>query len=206
MTWQTWLTYLAAVLLLMSTPGPSQLLMMSNSMANGFRRSLATAAGDLSANILQMLAAGIGLGAVVVASETAFSFIKWLGVAYLVWMGVEKWRTAGRGKLGNATTASVRSLYLQGFVTSAANPKAVVFFAALFPQFISSHSPFWPQYGILSVTYVSLDALFLTVYGSSAGWIAERLSAAAKANLDRVSGGFLITAAVLLGLKSASRS
>ncbi len=97
MTIETWLTYVAAVLLLMSTPGPSQLLMMSNSMANGFRRSLATAAGDLTANSLQMLAAGVGLGAIVLASERAFLAIKWLGVAYLVWMGISKIRNAGSG-------------------------------------------------------------------------------------------------------------
>ena len=205
MTPETWLAYVVAVLLLMSTPGPSQLLMMSNSIANGFRRSLATAAGDLTANVLQMLAAGVGLGAVVVASETAFSVIKWLGVAYLVWMGLEKWRTAGRGKLSTGASAPLRALYVQGFVTSAANPKAVVFFAALFPQFISTGTAFWPQFAILSGTYVALDALFLTLYGGSAHWFAKRLSAAARTNLDRLAGGFLIAAGVLLGLKTASR-
>lgn len=205
MTPEIWLAYVVAVLVLMSTPGPSQLLMMSNSIANGFRRSLATAGGDLSANVLQMLAAGVGLGALVTASETAFAVIKWLGVAYLVWMGVEKWRTAGRGKLSTGASASLRTLYVQGFVTSAANPKAVVFFAALFPQFISTDAAFWPQFVILSGTYVTIDALFLTLYGSSANWVARRLSAPAKVALDRLAGGFLITAGVLLGLKTASR-
>ena len=121
MTLETWLTYVAAVLLLMSTPGPSQLLMMSNSMANGFRRSLATAAGDLTANALQMLAAGLGLGAIVLASERAFLAIKWLGVAYLVWMGISKMRGAGAGEFGAARIHPIGKLWWQGFVTSAAN-------------------------------------------------------------------------------------
>ena len=205
MTIETWLTYLAAVLLLMSTPGPSQLLMMSNSMTNGLRRSWATAAGDLTANFLQMLAAGIGLGAIVLASENAFLVIKWLGVTYLLWMGLEKIRTAGKGAWTQAPRASIGRLWCQGFVTSAANPKAVVFFAALFPQFIRGDSAFWPQFAILSATYIAVDGIFLTLYGGGAGWIAQRLSAPARAWLDRLSGGFLITAGVLVGLKTASR-
>ena len=86
--------YVSTVLALMSTPGPSQLLMLSNSGAHGFRRGLATAAGDLTANALQMLAAGLGLAAVIAASATALSVIKWAGVAYLIWLGVRMIRKA----------------------------------------------------------------------------------------------------------------
>ena len=88
MTMQIWLTYIVTVLVLMSTPGPSQLLMLSNSASHGFRRSLATAAGDLSANALQMLASGLGLAVIIAASGQALLVIKWLGVAYLIWLGL----------------------------------------------------------------------------------------------------------------------
>lgn len=204
MTIELWSAYVAAVIFLMITPGPSQLLMMSNSMTNGFRRSLATAAGDLSANVLQMLAAGIGLGALVHASEHGFTVVKWLGAAYLVWMGIGRIRKAGRGAAKAASRAGIGTLWLQGFVTSAANPRAVVFFAALFPQFISVHGPFWPQFLVLSVTYVIIDGTFLCAYGSGAAWIVSRLSAAARTWLDRVSGGFLVAAGVALGLKTVA--
>ncbi len=205
MTIEVWSAFVAAVILMMITPGPSQLLMLSNSMANGFRRSLATATGDLSANVLQMLAAGIGLGAVVHASEHAFTVIKWLGAAYLVWMGISRIRKAGRGGIGTAQRGSLVRLWTQGFVTSAANPRAVVFFAALFPQFISAHAPFWEQFLALSVTYVVIDGLFLSAYGGGAAWIAGRLRPTARAWLDRLSGGFLVAAGVALGLKSVAR-
>lgn len=205
MSAEVWLTYVAAVLLLMSTPGPSQLLMLSNSVANGFGRSLATAAGDLSANVLQMLAAAIGLGAVVMASEDAFLAVKWCGVAYLLWMGLVRIRRAGRGGIGRASPASMRALWFQGFTTSAANPRAVVFFAALFPQFIDAHGAFWTQFAILGLTYVAIDAAFLSMYGGGAAWIASRLSRSARVWMDRISGGFLIGAAVLLGLKAPVR-
>ena len=203
MSLDVWVTFVAAVLLLMSTPGPSQLLMLSNSAANGFGRGLFTAAGDLTANFFQMLAAGLGLAALIAASATALSVIKWLGVAYLVYLGLRMIRGArARAALGTAARASRRVLWLQGFLTSASNPKAVVFFAALFPQFIDASAAFWPQFAVLSASYIALDAMFLTAYGSGASWFAARLKGPARAWLDRIGGSFVIAAALLLGLKS----
>ncbi len=95
MTIELWVVYVATVLLLMSTPGPSQLLMLSNSMTHGFRRSAFTALGDLTANLLQMLAAGLGLAVVIASSFYALTIIKWLGVAYLIWLGWRMIRKAG---------------------------------------------------------------------------------------------------------------
>ncbi len=202
MSFDIWITYVATVLLLMSTPGPSQLLMLSNSAANGLGRGLFTAAGDLTANFLQMLAAGLGLAALIAASGTALTVIKWLGVAYLVFLGLRSILRAKRSASPNAMRASRRALWMQGFITSAANPKAVVFFAALFPLFIDGALPFWPQFAILSATYLIMDGLFLTLYGGSASWLAKRLQGSARIWLDRAGGGFMILAAVLLGLKS----
>ncbi len=94
MTLEIWTIYVGTVLALMSTPGPSQLLMLSNSAAHGFTRSLSTAAGDLTANALQMLAAGFGLAAILTASANALTVIKWAGVIYLIWLGVRMIRKA----------------------------------------------------------------------------------------------------------------
>jgi threonine/homoserine/homoserine lactone efflux protein len=100
--------------------------------------------------------------------------------------------------------ASLGSLWLQGFMTSAANPKAVVFFAALFPQFISSDAQFWPQFAILSATYIAIDACFLSAYGLGASWVARKLRGNARAWVERIGGSFIIGAAVLLGLRTAT--
>ncbi len=202
---ETWIVYVAAVLVLMSTPGPSQLLMLSNSVANGFRRSLATACGDLTANLGQMLAAGLGLAALLLAFDNALTIIKWAGVAYLIWLGVRMLRRSGRtvSTAGVGTSrVTLKALWLQGFLTSTANPKAVVFFAALFPQFIAAQGSFWLQFWLLAATYLVIDGMFLSAYGITAGWLANRLNGPAKAWLDRIGGSFLILAAVLLGLKS----
>ncbi len=202
MSFELWITYVATVLLLMSTPGPSQLLMLSNSATNGLGRGVFTAAGDLTANFLQMLAAGLGLAALIAASGTALAVIKWLGVAYLVYLGVKQIVKARVAEASDAPRASRKALWMQGLITSAANPKAVVFFAALFPLFIDGALPFWPQFAILSATYLIIDGLFLTAYGASASWLARRLQGPARLWLDRIGGSFMILAAVLLGFKS----
>lgn len=205
MTFEIWLIYVATVLALMSTPGPSQLLMLSNSGTHGFSKGLFTAAGDLTANAMQMLAAGLGLAAIIAASASALTVIKWAGVAYLIWLGVWMIRKAKPADAVEGTLerqVSRKQLWLQGFITSAANPKAVVFFAALFPQFISAEAAFWPQFLILSATYIVMDGAFLSAYGLGASWVAHRFKGTARMWFERAGAGFMIGAAVLLGLKT----
>lgn len=204
---ETWLLYISTVFILMSTPGPSQLLILSNSINNGFQRSLFTAAGDLSANFVQMVVASIGLVSIVQKSSDFFIIVKWAGVVYLSYLGL-RLITSKTGSNSNVTNQirSNRNLYWQGFVTSAANPKAVIFFAALFPQFISPSEPLLSQFVILSSTYLIMDAMFLFSYGKSAEWISTKLRSSTRQHLDKVSGSFLIGAAILLGLKDVDKN
>ena len=207
MTLEIWTIYLATVLAMMSTPGPSQLLMLSNSATHGFKRSTVTAVGDLTANAFQMLAAGFGLAAVLAASANALFVIKWLGVVYLIWLGARMiWKARSiKAPLSiDRSKTSLRTLWFQGFITSPSNPKAVVFFAALFPQFISSESAFASQFLVLSVTYIVVDGLFLSAYGIGASWVASRFKGEAKARIEEIGGVFMIGAAILLGLKTVS--
>jgi threonine/homoserine/homoserine lactone efflux protein len=179
--------------------------MLSVSMSNGFRRSLATAAGDLSANAIQILLAGLGLAAVITGSQYGFAVIKWAGVGYLVWIGAKQIIASFRGRdsAQSRAEATLRQLWLRGFVTSAANPKAVVFFAALFPQFLNPEHSLLPQVALLGVTYIAIDGCFLAAYGKGASWIAARLARRYSAWIDRVAGAGLVTAAILLGLREA---
>lgn len=208
MTLETWLLYVGTVLIFMSTPGPSHLLMLSVSMSHGFNRSLATAAGDLTANAIQMLLAGLGLAALVTSSQYGFSVIKWAGVAYLVWVGIRQIIASFRRNPDSPSVSEVSllKLWLRGFITSAANPKAVVFFAALFPQFLDPSHALLPQIGILGLSYIVIDGCFLATYGKGASWIAQKLRGRHKALLDRAAGSGLIIAAVLLGLRANERS
>ena len=195
----TYLAYLAVVAVFFATPpGTSQILMISNSLRFGTRRAAWTAAGDLCANALQMLAAGLGLAALIGGSATALTAIKWLGVAYLVWFGLRTFR-AQPAPLERRAAHEVRrwTLWSQGFLTSAANPEAVVFFAALFPQFLDPALPLWPQLAILGATYLAVDAAILVAMGAGAERVLGGLRRRARL-LNRVAGSLMIAAAGLL--------
>jgi threonine/homoserine/homoserine lactone efflux protein len=204
-----WLAYVSTILILMSTPGPSHVLMLSNSLTHGFRKSIATLAGDLSANILQMLIAAAGLVTVVQASPSFFMYVKWGGVAYLIYLGIrlylksqpitDQQRSAGTGR-------SRQALYWQGFLTSATNPKAIIFFAALFPQFLDHTKPMVEQFVILSATYLVMDGCFLLFYGGFARLVSGFFRGRSPAYLNRTSGTLLIIAAIILGLKDITPS
>ena len=199
---EIWIAYLSTVLLLMSTPGPSQLLMLSNSIENGFRRSIFTACGDLTANFLQMLVASYGLASVIRGSAEFFIWIKWAGVGYLIYLGLRQiFARRTIDVQGQRKERSLASLYWQGFITSASNPKAVIFFAALFPQFINPSEPLLSQFAILSATYITIDGTLLCFYGLFAQWVSVRLRSRYGQYFNRVTGSLLIGAAILLGLK-----
>ncbi|KIC47826.1 LysE family translocator [Tateyamaria sp. ANG-S1] len=201
MTTEIYLVYLAAVAVFFATPpDTSQLLIIANSMRHGLRRSLWVVAGDLSANVLQMTAAAFGLAAVIATSATAFSVIKWLGVAYLVWIGLRMMMSKGTSGRGQTAAGRPARLFRLGFVTSMTNPFAVVFFAALFPQFIVVDAAFLPQLLILGATYLVVDGATLLLWGWTGDRVAARLNAS-LATINRICGGLMIGAAALLGLK-----
>ena len=197
-----WLAFITAVLIIMSTPGPSQLLMLSNTVKNGMRRSLFTAAGDLSANFIQMVIASLGLATLIQGSSQFFMVVKWAGVVYLIYLGLRLILLDSAVDLpSTGKRQSSGSLYWQGFITSAANPKAVIFFAALFPQFIEPSEPLLLQFMVLSATYLTIDGVFLCIYGKFAELLVKQLITKSSGLLSSVSGVLLIGAAVLLGLK-----
>lgn len=206
MSIELWLGYVLTVLLLMSTPGPSQLLMLSNSLSQGFPRSIYVALGDLSANVLQMLAAGLGLVTLFVTWGDAFFYIKWMGVSYLIYMGLRQIRASFKASnlALNSHKKTGKRMWLDGFFTSATNPRAILFFGSLFPQFIHPEKPLAPQLLILGGTYIFMDGVILCTYGKIAHWMAGKISGRPAGLKGQVAGGFLILAAVLLGLKEVS--
>ena len=201
MAFETYLIYLATVAVFFATPpDTSQLLIISNSVQYGLRKSVYTIAGDLSANCVQMTGAAFGLAAVIATSATAFSVIKWCGVVYLVWIGVQLIRSSDdvSDVAANQSGQALR-LYRQGFVTSMANPFAVVFFGALFPQFIDPASAILPQLLILGVTYLVVDGAILALWG----WLGSRAASVLKRHslrlVNKICGTLMIVAAALLG-------
>lgn len=204
MALETYLLYLIAIGAFFATPpDTSQLLMVSNSIRHGLGRSGFTVLGDLTANCLQMLAAAFGLAAVIATSAGAFQWIKWIGVAYLIWIGVGLIlsKDTQRGTVVASSSAGASRLFGQGFITSMANPFAVIFFAALFPQFIDPALAILPQLLILGGTYLVVDGILLLAWGWLGLRAADRIRNFSFGLVNRLCGVLMIGAAALLAMR-----
>ena len=198
-----WISYVLTVAILTITPGPSVLLATANSMKYGASKTRWTILGDLSANFCQIILASVGLVTIVISSGALFQFIKWCGVAYLVYMGVTKIISKPDLKLDEKTiiNRTNASLFSEGFLMSAANPKAIVFFAALFPLFINPALPFLPQISILALTFLVLDGLSLLIYVQFAERLKEYLENQEKVHLqNKIVGILLIISGLMLSM------
>lgn len=203
MSIDTYLLYLVAVAVFFATPpDTSQLLIISNSIRHGLKRSSWTIAGDLSANFLQMTAAAFGLAAVIANSATMFVFIKWLGVFYLAWIGLKLFLSnEAASDVQHSSSGETLRLYKQGFFTSLANPFAVAFFAALFPQFIDTSVAILPQLLILGFTYILVDGTILLAWGLAGVHASKRIKALKLSMVNKICGALMIAAAGLLAIK-----
>ena len=207
MTYENYLIYLAALVAFFATPpDTSQLLVLSNSISYGLRRSACTILGDLTANIIQIFAAAFGLAAVIAGSGEAFVWIKWFGVAYLVWIGVRVFRAnmMVTGDDIDVPPVTSRTLFKQGFLTSLSNPFAIVFFGALFPQFIDASRPIIKQVAILGTTYLALDGVTLVLWGWVGNRAAHMLRRLSPIWVNRCCGALVISAAILLAMRNIS--
>ncbi|MEO0329279.1 MAG: LysE family translocator [Pseudomonadota bacterium] len=205
MTLEIYLLYLAALAAFFATPPDvSQFLIISNSMRHGLCKSIATILGDLSANALQMTAAAFGLTAIIATSANAVFWVKWAGVAYLVWLGFKMLfkKSQAHNQQDASKSGNFFALFQQGFLTSSANPYAIVFFGALFPQFIDPAVAIGPQLLLLGVTYLIVDGLLLLGWGWLAVKTAGHFKAMGSLWINRISGLLMLGAAALLAGKS----
>ncbi len=198
----TWLAFFVASWLISLSPGPGALSCMTAGMRYGYVRGLWNILG-LEIGLLVVLAiVGAGLGAVLAASATAFATIKWAGVAYLVWLGIEQWRApaaALRPGSENNPDGAVRELVARGFLVNATNPKGIVFMLAVLPQFIDPAKPQLVQYLLCAATLVFTDLVVMSVYTGLAAKVLGLLRAPAHVRaLNRTFGGLFVAAGALL--------
>jgi len=162
-----WLTFVAASTALLLIPGPTILLVLSYALSKGRSVAVASAAGVALGDLVAMTASLAGLGALVLASATLFSALKWVGAAYLVWLGVKLLRSAPGGGLHMVTPGrdvSARNVFGHAAAVTALNPKSIAFFIAFVPQFLRPETPLVPQFAILIATFVGLGALNALAY------------------------------------------
>ena len=198
-----WISYVVTVAILTITPGPSVLLATANSMKYGSNKAIWTILGDLSANLCQIILASAGLASIVISSGELFQIIKWCGVVYLIYLGLTKILSKPVIKLDkkDANDGGNFKLYSEGFLMSAANPKAIVFFAALFPLFINETAPFLPQIVILTITFLVLDGFCLSIYAQFATRLKTYLENQEKVHLqNKIVGVLLIFSGLMLSM------
>ena len=203
MTLHTWLTFFAASWLISLSPGAGAIASMTAGMRHGWRLGVWNIVGlQLGiAAILCVVAAG--LGALLAASETAFAVIKWAGVAYLLWLGIQQWRAPAGEFAADADTPEPpptrRALVLRGFLINASNPKGLVFMLAVLPQFIDPGKPQLPQYLLCGLSLFITDIVVMNGYTLLAARVLRALrSPQHRLWLQRSFGTLFISAALLL--------
>ena len=191
-----WLAFAAASTALLLIPGPTVLLVLSYALSQGRRTALACASGVALGDLVAMSASLAGLGALVAASATAFTLLKWIGAAYLAWMGLKLLR-APAATLDRPEAAQARpaTIFRHAATVTALNPKSIAFFIAFVPQFVTPTQPLLPQFAILTATFVTLAALNALAYALAADRLRRTIRRAVLTWLTRAGGGALLAMA-----------
>jgi len=198
----TWLAFFVASWLISLSPGAGAVSCMSAGMRFGYRRALWNIVG-LELGILLILAVvAAGLGAVLAASTVAFTAVKWLGVAYLAWLGIQQWRAPAispQVDVARASDATAKALLIRGFLVNATNPKGILFMLAVLPQFIDPARPQLVQYAICGTTLLFTDLVVMSGYTGLAARALRLLRAPRHLRaVNRAFGGLFIAAGALL--------
>lgn len=202
MNWETYLIFVVTTGVVCLTPGPAAILIVAQGISNGFRRSYWAIAGIALANAVYFALSATGIAALIVASGTLFTAIKWAGVAYLIWLGI----SALRSKASALTvTSDARQAvhgpraFWQAVVVELSNPKALLYFVALLPQFIDPARPIGTQMLVFGVTCIGLDLIAYSLYawlGSKTQRFTARVGFVKASN--RAAGGLLILAGAMM--------
>ena len=199
MDWHVWLAYFVASWVIAVSPGSGAVLSMSHGLSYGVRQTTATIVGLQIGLAVILLVAGAGVGAVLLASTTAFMVVKLLGAGYLIWLGVKQWRARvdaapqDSGAAAEPAGLSTRQRLVRGALTNATNPKGIVFMVAVLPQFIDPKRPLLLQLLILLVTTLAVDTVVMHGYALLASRLRALLrSARARRTQNRVFGGVLM--------------
>lgn len=198
----TWLAFCAAAAVMVLIPGPTILLVIGQSLGGGLRNALPLAAGVALGDLVAMVLSLAGLGAVLAASATLFTAVKWVGAAYLIWLGVKMWRAPVTAEA--APPLPPARAMRQAFIVTALNPKGIVFFVAFVPQFIDAQGSFVTQAAILVATFVTIAAINAASYALLAGKLSGAVRRpSVRQMLNRAGGSVLVAAGLAVALRRA---
>lgn len=200
----TWLAFFAASWAISISPGAGAVAAMSAGLNHGFRRGYVTSVGLVLGIWTQLVVVGLGLGALVATSSMAFSVVKWGGVAYLVWLGIQQWRAPARplaAPSDGAGQVPLRRMLLRGWAINAVNPKGTVFLLAVVPQFLDLSQPLAGQYFVIGLTLGFTDSVVMAGYTALASRVLSALKSAVHMRaMNRVFGTLFVVAGGLLAV------
>lgn len=194
-----WLAFAAASAVLLAIPGPTVLLVISYALGHGRRPAAAVVAGVALGDLTAMTASMLGLGAVLATSAAIFTVLRWVGGAYLVYLGIKLWRAPVQDLEAPETRqADPRRTFAHAYAVTALNPKSIIFFVAFVPQFLVASEPLWRQVAILEATFVLLATLNAAMFALLASAARRRLrQARVRRMVNRAGGSLLIGAGIL---------
>lgn len=195
---ETWIAFVAASAVLLLIPGPTILLVISYALGHGRRVALPVAAGVALGDFTAMTLSMLGLGALLATSAVLFTALKWVGAAYLVWLGLKLWRAAGAPATVEAKgTGTAARMLVHAWLVTALNPKSITFFVAFLPQFLDTAAPLLPQMIVFEATFLVLAAANAFGYALAASR-ARRACASPRvlAWINRLGGSLLIGAGI----------
>ncbi|MBO9513661.1 MAG: LysE family transporter [Variovorax sp.] len=202
MNLHTWLIYLLAAIGLSLSPGPNGLLALTHGALHGRRKTLYTISGGALGFVIVIALSMFGIGALLKASLAWLTVLKWLGGAYLVWLGIQVWRAPPIGIEAPAPAVSARgrSLFRQGALSALTNPKGILFFAAFLPQFIDPARSLWVQFLVLAGTFAAIEIATELFIASMAHRISPWLRRTGR-RFNRACGGVFVAIGVALPLR-----
>ena len=201
MAWHTWWIYLFAAVGLSLTPGPNSLLALTNGALHGHRRTLWTVAGGALGFVAVIALSMLGIGALLQASASALLVLKWVGGAYLVWLGIQLWRAPPLQLAPNADAPFPRrsQLFRQGLFAAVSNPKALLFYGAFLPQFLDPARSLWLQFVVMAGTFAVIECVVEILLARMAHRIRPALERFGK-RFNRICGGAFAAMGVALPL------
>lgn len=196
---ELWIAFALAAAAVIAIPGPTTLMVLGHTASNGWRMGALSLIGVTLGDICAITLSVLGFSALLATSATAFTAMKWLGAAYLVWLGIQLWRAPPMEMTPTAEKpVSARSAILQTFIVTLLNPKGILFFAAFLPQFIDPARPLWPQVLVLMLTFDLLAATIQGFYILAMGRARNRIASPhVLKNMNSVGGAMLVGAGLL---------
>lgn len=193
MAMHLWLIYLVAVIGLSLTPGPNSLLVLTHGALHGHRKALFTVSGGALGFVALIALSMLGIGALLQASAGALAVLKWVGGAYLIWLGIQLWRAPALDlqKPANAVASGGMALFRQGLLAAVSNPKVLLFYGAFLPQFIDPQRDLLVQFVVMAVTFATVECLVEYLLARLAHRIRPILARAGR-RFNRVCGGMFV--------------